>query len=227
MDYSCHKCGYSIEEGRPFCSQCGAPQIRVAVPDSMVPAVAGSAPPAELPTFSLNSSAVPHSLRSAAFPHEIEWRRAFWVSAAAALLCVIVMSIRLLNPLLAVLGAGFLAVMLYYRRNPTAVASARSGAKIGAMAGFLSSVIPALCFAIFVLVLHSGGEVRQEMMDSLQQFASRSGDPQVQATLDLLKTPEGLSKLILAMVGFFLISVAIATLAGASTGAVLKRRNQR
>ena len=42
MDYSCHKCGYSIEEGRPFCSQCGAPQIRVAVPDSMVPAVAGS-----------------------------------------------------------------------------------------------------------------------------------------------------------------------------------------
>ncbi len=43
MDHPCHKCGQSAEDGVPFCSHCGAPQIRVAMAE---PA------PVELPTRS-------------------------------------------------------------------------------------------------------------------------------------------------------------------------------
>ena len=76
-------------------------------------------------------------------------------------------------------------------------------------------------------MLQAGGQVRQQMIDALQQVASRSHDPQVQATLDLLKTSEGLAeKLILSMVGFLLISVAAGSIAGALTGAFLGRKNR-
>src|SRR5437660_9980738 len=33
MEHPCHKCGQAVEDGIPFCSHCGAPQIRVAVAD--------------------------------------------------------------------------------------------------------------------------------------------------------------------------------------------------
>ena len=47
MDHPCYKCGHSIEDGKPFCSQCGAPQIRVAMPEpslELVPAGDGAVP---------------------------------------------------------------------------------------------------------------------------------------------------------------------------------------
>jgi hypothetical protein len=81
-------------------------------------------------------------------------------------------------------------------------------------------------FAIFLAVLQAGGQVRQQMIEALQQVASRSNDPQVQATLDLLVKPENVQKLILGMVGFVLISIAAGSIAGALTGAFLGRRNR-
>jgi thiamine transporter ThiT len=140
---------------------------------------------------------------------------------------MVVVSIRLIGPWFALLGAGFLAVFFYYRGNPARIASARSGAIIGAVTGLLSSAVSGFFFAIFVAVLQSGGEIRQELLQRLQEFAARSNDPQVLATFELLKTPEGLTKVALGMVGVFLISIAAGTLAGALTGALLSRRNQR
>ena len=145
----------------------------------------------------------------------------------AALISIVVMSLRLMVPPLATLGAGCLAVILYHRRNPTWRVDARAGAQLGAVTGLLSSGIFAIFFAIFLVVLQSGGQARQQMIEALQQVASRSHDSQVQAFLDLLKTPEGLAaKLIVGMVGFLLISVAAGSVAGALTGAFLGRRNR-
>jgi hypothetical protein len=72
--------------------------------------------------------------------------------------------------------------------------------------------------------MRTGGDVQREMMESLQQFSSRISDPQVQAAFDLLKTPEGINKLGLGMIGFCLISIAVGSLAGALTAAFLGRR---
>jgi len=223
MDHPCHKCGHSSEDGKPFCSQCGAPQIRVAMPEASAPLAAADVSAADLPVFSLD----PAPLSARVLSTEIDWSLALRACAIAALISIVVMSLRLTVPPLATLGAGCLAVILYYRRNPSWRVSARSGAQIGAATGLLSAAVFAVFLAILLAVLQSGGQVRQEMIDALQQVASRSHDPQVQATLDLLRTPEGLAaKLILSMVGFLLISVAAGSIAGALTGAFLGRRNR-
>jgi hypothetical protein len=227
MDHPCHKCGHSVEDGKPFCSQCGAPQIRVAVPEPSTLSVAGNASATGLPVFSLDPPVLPGPLRARALATGIEWPRALRACAIAALISLVVMSLRLMLPLLAVLGSGWLAVILYRYRHPAWKANARSGAQLGAVTALLSSGVIAIFSAIAFAVLQAGGQVREQALEALQQVASRSNDPQVQATLDILKKPEGLAeKLILAMVGFFLISIAAGSIAGALTGTFLGRKNR-
>jgi hypothetical protein len=133
----------------------------------------------------------------------------------------------LMVPLLAVLGAGFLGVNFYHRRNPAWNVSPRSGAKIGAACGLLFFGIAAIFESIAVALFHTGGQVRQKMLEALQQAASRSNDPQVQIAFDRLKTPEGLAlMLIFGMIALFLVSIAAGSIAGALTGAFLGRRNR-
>jgi hypothetical protein len=226
MDHPCHKCGQSVEDGVPFCSHCGAPQIRVTVAEP-VPPIPGNVSSGELRGSFTDESTAASPLRSTALPTLIDWPRALRACSLAALISILVMSLRLVVPSLALLGAGFLAVTFYRYRNPTWRVTVRSGAQLGAVTGLLCSVIIAIFSGIAFAVLQSGGQVRQQALEALQQVASRSNDPQVQATLDLLKNPEGLaSKLVLATVGFLLLSVAAGSLAGALTGAFLGRRNR-
>ena len=226
MDHSCYKCGQSVEDGRPFCAQCGAPQIRVSLPDE-APAVAGDVPDADRPIFPRDLPVGSGGLSASAFSTGIVWPMAIRACAVAAAISIAVMSFRLLPPLLAALGAGFLAVILYRRRHPGWRVDASSGAKLGAVTSLLSSGVFVIFFAIFLGVLRTGGQVREEMMEALRQVASRSGDPQVQATLDLLVKPENLAKLILGVVGFVLFSIAAGSIAGALTGAFLGRKSRR
>jgi hypothetical protein len=226
MDHSCYKCGQSVEDGRPFCAQCGAPQIRVTVPEQ-APVVAGSVPDADLPIFPRDVPMGAGGLGASVFSAGIVWPMAIRACAVAAAISIAVMSFRLLPPLLAALGAGFLAVILYRRRNPGWKVDASSGAKLGAVTSLLSSGVFVIFFAIFLGVLRAGGQVREQMMEALRQVASRSSDPQVQATLDLLVKPENLAKLILGVVGFVLFSIAAGSIAGALTGAFLGRKSRR
>src|SRR5580700_5229479 len=128
MDHPCHKCGHSIEDGKPFCPDCGAPQIRVTVAEALPLAASGAegAPP----VLSLDPPEAATPLRVPALFGGIEWARAIRVCAVAALISVAVMTLRLIAPLLAVLGAGFLAVTLYRYRNPTWKPDARSGTQL-------------------------------------------------------------------------------------------------
>jgi hypothetical protein len=234
MDHSCYKCGQRIEDGRPFCLQCGAPQIRVAMPEAAaLPAaedVALSVPTGSVPAGSVPANGVPilpPPLDTPALSSGIEWRRALRACAIAAAVSILVMTLRLMVPPLAMLAAGCLAVILYQRRNPLRRVDARSGAQLGAATGLLSAVVVSIFFAIFLLMLQSGGQVRQEMIAAVQQMVSRSHDSQAQAFLDLLNQPEGLAtKLMIGMVGVFLVSIAAGSLAGALTGAFFSRRNR-
>lgn len=227
MDHPCHKCGHIVEDGKAFCSQCGAPQIRVAIPEALAPAAATNALSNDLPAFSLDPPSVPVPLSAASLSTGIEWPRALRACAAAALISLVVMSLRWVVPLLALLGAGSLAVILYRYRHPVWKVNARSGAQLGVVTALFLSSVTAILFAIVFAVFRAGGPVRQQALEALQQVASRYNDPQVQATLDVLKKPEGLAgKLILTVVGFLLISIAAGTIAGALTGAVLGRRNR-
>jgi hypothetical protein len=227
MDHPCYKCGHNVEDGKAFCSECGAPQIRVAVAEAATPAVAENVSSGDPPAFSLDPPVVAGALRAPALSTGIVWPRAFRACAIAALISIVVMSLRLVFPLVAALGAGFLAVVLYRRRNPAWRVDARSGAQLGAVTALLSSGVLAILAAIAYAVLQAGGEVRQQALEAMQQIASRSNDPQMQASLDLMKNPEGLAaKFILAMVILFVVSIAAGSVAGALTGAFLGRRNR-
>jgi len=226
MDHSCYKCGQSIEDGKAFCSSCGAPQIRVTVaepPEGAKPEAVSS----EQPIFALDPPEARHPLTIAALSAGILWARAFRICAVAAFISIVVASLRLMPPPVAMLGAGCLAVILYYRRSPGWRVDARAGAKIGALTSLLSYAVFAVCFLIFLAVLQSGGPARQQLIEALQQVGARSHDPQVQAFLDLLNSPDGLAaKLVVGMVGFLLISLAAGSVAGALTGAFLGRRQR-
>jgi hypothetical protein len=227
MDHPCYKCGHGVEDGRPFCLQCGAPQIRVAMPETATPAIAGGVPSGDLPIFSSDPPAVPASLRVPALSTGIEWPRAMRVCAIAALVGALLMTLGLMVPVLAVLGAGSLAVTLYHRRSPAWLVSARSGAQVGAVCGVLFFGIAAVFETVAMAALHNGGQLRQKMLEALQQAASRSNDPQVQAAFDRLKTPEGIAlMLVFGMAVLFLVSIAAGSLAGALTGSFLGRRNR-
>lgn len=221
MEHPCYKCGQNIEDGKAFCSQCGAPQIRVALAEVAAPAESATA--ADVSAFSLRPSGGSGSLSIS--PSGLQWPRALRVCAVAALISVVIMSLRLLGPLPSILGAGCLAVLLYHYRNPIWKANARSGGQLGAITALFCSSVLALFSAIVFAVLQSGGQLRQQMLDTLQDVATRANDPQMQATLDLLKKPDGLAgKLILAGIGFLLVSMALSSIAGALTAAFLGRR---
>jgi hypothetical protein len=227
MDHPCYKCGHNVEDGKAFCSQCGAPQIRVAMPEPAVPSVAGNVSASDLPVFSLDPPMVSRPGSASALSTGIEWPMAIRACAVAALISALVMALGLMVPLLAGLGAGFLAVTLYRRKNPAWNVTGRSGAQLGAVCGLLFFGVSAVFESLAVAVFHTGGQVRQKMLEALQQAASRTTDPQVQAAFERLKTPEGLAAmLILGIVVLLLVSIAAGSIAGALTGAFLGRRNR-
>src|ERR1700722_13430012 len=105
MDQSCYKCGHTVENGKAFCSQCGAPQIRVVMPEAVSAAV-GNVSATGLDVLTLDPPDVRSALSAANFSAEIAWRRAFLACAGAAFVILVVTSLRMVPPLLALLGGG-------------------------------------------------------------------------------------------------------------------------
>ncbi len=227
MDHPCHKCGNTVEDGKPFCSQCGAPQIRVTLPEPAEVLGDGSAAANRLPVLPMDPPSVPGSLGIPTLSAGIQWSTAWRVCAIAASIAFLIAALRLMVPPLAILGAGVLAVILYRRRDPNSGVNAGSGAQLGAISGLLFSAISAVFAALALALLEAGGPVRQGMLDALQQLAARSNDPQVQAALELLKKPEGLASKMMGGLAFLLVlSLAAGSVAGAITGVFLSRKSR-
>ncbi|MFZ0292690.1 MAG: zinc ribbon domain-containing protein [Candidatus Sulfotelmatobacter sp.] len=226
MDHSCYKCGHSVEDGKPFCGQCGAPQIRVPMPEvAVVAAETGSS--LVLPILSADSPTVHGALSASALSAGFVWPTALRACAIAALIAALVMALGLMVPLLAALGAGVLSVNLYHRQNRGWNVNARSGAKLGALCGILFFGISAIFETLATTLFHTGGQIRQKMLEALQQAASRTSDPQVQSAFESLKTPQGIAlMLVFGLIVLFLVSIAAGSIAGALTGAFLSRRNR-
>ena len=166
-------------------------------------------------------------LNASALSTGIVWSAAIRVCAIAASIAALVMTLGLMIPLLAVLGAGFLSVNLYRRRNPIWMVNARSGAQLGALCGVLFFGISAVFETAAMALFHTGGQVRQKMLEALQQAASRSSDPQVQAAFETLKTPGGVAlMMVFGLAVLFVVAVAAGSLAGALTGAFIARRKR-
>jgi len=218
MEEPCYKCGQMLEEGRVFCPHCRAPQIRVAVAEPVAAITAdGGVQPGQLTA----SETVP----IIAVP--MRWDQAAQPCAIAALIAALGMIFRLIVPVIAVIGAGFLAVALYRRRNPEIAVRARIGARLGAICGFFCAGMTAILGALRVAILHEGGKIRTILVDAIQQQSGRSADPEFQASLDFFRSPTGL---VLMLVFFFIVAlilfILMGMLGGALGGVGMRRRDR-
>jgi hypothetical protein len=222
MDHPCHKCGHSIEDGKAFCSQCGAPQIRVAMPET----------PAEL-TSMRNEVARPldrevgvgfSTLPIAALPVSGTYPVQPCALAAAVALGLTLLG---LNPFVAALVTGFLAVAFFRRRRPGVVMGSGAGARLGAFSGFLFFGMSTILETLAVVVLHKGAEVRGAMLDKVQQAATRYPGPDVQPFLDFVKSPDGFAVMMVASIIFGFLAFIVLSGCGGALGAAFLGRHDR
>ena len=158
----------------------------------------------------------------------IDWSQALAPAIWGALVAIVLIVTRLATFGIAMLAAGALAVVFYHRRNPGANLTAGAGARLGAVSGGLGFGILTIVFAFGTAVLHTGAELRQKMLDAVQQAASRSSDPQAAQTVEFLKTPQGLAvAMVLGLILTFVAFVIFSSLGGAAGAALLRRKDAR
>ena len=222
MEQPCYKCGQAVEEGVAFCPHCSAPQIRVVVAEPVL------APSVDADSVATSQSAavLPASQTVPVLALPMQWSQAIRPCGLAALVASLLMSLGL-NPFVAMLSVGFLAVIFYRQHHPGAAIKTAAGARIGALSGLLWFAISSILEAAIVLLLHKGPEIRTELLAKIEQAAGQTTDPQTLAVFDRFKTPGGLEFLmVFGLIFAFLASIVLASLGGALGGALLGRREK-
>jgi len=156
-------------------------------------------------------------------PTRIDWGKAFPGIVTSGIVSAMLMVIPLGAFGLGMIAAGILAVILYRRRAFTAEITPGMGAKLGVATGGIGFAIFALFTAVQLLIFHSGSELRDAMLQAVEQAASRNPDPQAQQLLTYLKTPEGLGIVMALSLSVMLVGFLIFSSAGGALGAILLR----
>lgn len=206
MDHPCHRCGAPVSENTPFCSQCGAPQIRVSVNREDEPAVATP----------------PMPVASAPVSSRVQWGLAFPRALLAGVLGTIILIIFqfLLPPLLVLLllvpFTGAMAVWFYRARDPEL--NGGKGFRIGMVAGFMLFVVNVVLAGLAFLV--DRGRALEQIKKQFQEAAARNTDPNAQQMLrNMVDRPEALiGFLVVAGVISFVLFVLFCGIGGAIAG---------
>lgn len=222
MDHPCHKCSQAVDDGLPFCSHCGAPQIRVAItePATQTAPAGDEAFPTPDHSVALISPSLPAIVMPARWSHAVQ-------PCALAAAVGLLLTILGLNPFVAALGAGFLAVAIYRRRTNGIPIRPGTGSRLGALSGLLFFGMSTILEALAVAVLHKGAEIRSEMLDKVQQAAARYPGPEAQPFLDFVKSPGGLTVLLVGSLIFgFVAFVVLGGIGGVLSAAFMGRRDR-
>ncbi len=220
MEQPCYKCRQLVEEGRPFCPHCGAPQIRVLVAEPV--AAAGVFAGVTVPSQS--TADLPASETVPVLALAMRWSQALKPCALAALVASLLMSLGL-NPFVAMISVGFLAVVFHRQGRREMIVKPTTGAALGALGGLLWFAMSAIFETSVVIFLHKGPDLRTELIARVQQAATQTSDPQVLAVFERLKTPAGLEFLMLTGIFFaFLAAIVLSGLGGAIGAAIFSRR---
>lgn len=210
MDHPCEKCGSPVEDGRPFCPHCRAPQVRVQI------VIAGSEAAGELTRVPDTSFAdVPEAARS--FRLGMSERSLVVQSAIkAGLLGIFIVWIPFLGALL----TGALAIFFYRRASGTSL-NARWGSRLGAAAGTVSFALSAVFTVIQLFVFHAQQRYQEDMLKVLNAFGVDVTDPNVQSVLHQLSTPSGVA---ISLFFGLILTVALAAIGGALAAAMFRPR---
>jgi hypothetical protein len=222
MEKSCYKCGHTMEEGRPFCPHCAAPQIRVLIAEpagTIVPSIEAAA-------ISDMSAGLPASQTVPVLAVPMQWSQALKPCTLAAGVASLLMLLGL-NPFVGMVSVGFLAVVFYRQGRPGASIRPGTGARLGALSGLICFAMASIVEAMLVLVLHKGAEIRQALLAAINQAAARTSDAQALAMFEHFRSPEGLEFLMVFGLLFGLVAaIVLSALSGALGGAVLGSRRK-
>jgi hypothetical protein len=225
MDHRCYRCGAEVEPGVPFCPNCRAPQIRVGEGDDsepatppMPPGTPGEVqPPAERLDLHHRSAEPPPRppiiiVRQAP---RIDWRPGLGAAAIGGLVLLFSMG---LHPIIVVpvwVLAGMVSVWMYRRWRPHAILTPGLGARLGALTGAIGGIYASVFFGISAAF--SGGQLRHQLYEQLQQTAARSSNPEAQQMIQRFMTPEGFVLMIVFIIIFlFAFYIFFATVGGAA-----------
>jgi len=222
MEQPCYKCGQTVEEGIPFCPHCSAPQIRVVIAEAAPPLAFAASTNSQ----DVDVAALPASQTVPVLALPMQWSQALKPCALAALVASVLMSLGL-NPFVAMISVGFLAVVFYRQGRPGIKLKAASGAALGALAGLLWFAMSSIFETSIVIFLHRGPELRTALITKIQEAAAQTTDPQVLTIFDRFKTPGGLEFLmIMGLIFAFIASIVLGGLGGTLGAAILGRRDR-
>jgi hypothetical protein len=211
-----------MEEGRPFCPHCGAPQIRVIVAEPL----SATAPISEAAAVPQSGAALPASQTVPVLAVPMHWSQALKPCALAAGVAALLMLLGL-NPFVGMLAVGFLTVVFYRQGNPESSIRTGTGARLGALSGLICFAMASIVEALVVLVLHKSSEIRAALLSAVNQAATRTSDPQALAVFERFKSPEGLQLLLVFGLLFGLIaSIVLAAMSGAVGAMILGPRRK-
>jgi hypothetical protein len=217
VEYPCHQCHATLQEGTAFCPQCNAPQIRVTVPERLEP-------PAINPEL---AATLPGPYFSTSLTTRIDWARAWPATALAGLIAAVLMMTPLRAFGLGMLIGGSLSVVFYRRRNPLANITPGMGSRLGMASGVLGGCIFTLLLGAGAVALHAWDQIRQKVIELVEQAAARNPDPQAQQAMEFFKTPQGIALLVTSALVATLVGFVIFSGLGGALGAALLRRKER
>ncbi len=181
-------------------------------------------PPADVTSIPSTTHPVASALPVVAL--SVGWSDAVKPCALAALVACGLMSLGL-NPFVAMVSVGFLAVVFYRQRRPAIAITPFAGARLGALSGLLWFAMSSILGAVVILVMNKGPEIQKALIEVIQQAISRTSDPQAVAMLERFKSPEGLQFLmVFGIVSSLIAAIVLACLGGALGGTIFGRRNK-
>lgn len=233
MQEYCHRCGGRLPEASgesPFCPECGAPQLSLALENQSNQAGADSMD-AEGLTASRNAAPAPN-------PRQVEWKTAIrcaaGVAAVGAALSVGSMRVDMLSSVsfLWIMSASLITLGFYQRRRPTARMDVRVGARIGIVVGVCLALEVGIALAGAGLVarfgLHAMGTFDAQMtaqIEQLQKTMQQQTTPVPQEYMHFFSSPEFRAGSMLATFAFVSAGlVVLSMLFGAFHGLLRTRR---
>ncbi len=239
MEHPCIQCGAAVEDGRPFCPGCHAPQIRVPVRPPTAPATEplppgtpeDVQPPAE-PVLTGNRSAEDESSLPAQSPRlGLVWKPAVGATVIAGLLAAVGTSLGVIPlTLLCMFASGGLAVTIYQRLSGQRKITSGMGIRLGVLAGGWGFGVLALLSTFELFTAEGRAAVHKLLEQQIQTALAANADPaKVQAFEQLrgyLATDHGV--LLICLVGMLLVGIffAAASALGGALGATLFGRDE-
>lgn len=203
MEHSCEKCGAAVEDGRPFCPHCRAPQIHVQVAVAEDAGRLGTAAEsAQIQQISIERAP---TLEHALFDQSAGTRAAIKAGVVGVLVSWIL-------PCVGVLVTGSLAVY-FYRRERGLILPPRMASRLGGAAGLVTFSITFLVFVVLLFGLHGQQAYIDYLLKNVPTMGHNATDPDMQNAAHFAATPVGIALT-------YLFGAAVSMLLAAAGGAL-------